>query len=153
MLTAIYIFWFWYSQYLSLIVLSFFFLWFLTDFFCYLRQALCLNWSLKSAHLYLYMVELQEAEKPTFHNYRHLVSQCPVSTLDWLSNYPHKAWVDPGKGSFTCQVNRRERKSNRNCLCSNRSPWPQYHGANWLYNKQAFLDCIVSFICVFYPPV
>ena len=28
-----------------------------------------------------------------FRNYRHFVSQCPVSTLDWLSNFPHKAWV------------------------------------------------------------
>ena len=43
-----------------------------------------------------------------FRNYRHFVSQCSVSTLDWLPNFPHKAWVDPGEGSFTCQVNRRE---------------------------------------------
>ena len=35
-----------------------------------------------------------------FRNYRHFVSQCPVSTLDWLPNFPHKAWVDPGEGSF-----------------------------------------------------
>ena len=53
--------------------------------------------------MYMYMVELHEAEAH-FHNYRHYVSQCPVSTLDWLPNFPHKAWVDPGKeeGSFTC---------------------------------------------------
>ena len=64
-----------------------------------------------------------------FRNYRHFVSQCPVSTLDWLSNFPHKAWVDPGEGLFTCQVNRREWETNRDRLCSNRSPWPLYHGA------------------------
>ena len=62
-----------------------------------------------------------------FRNYRHFVSQCPVSTLDWLPNFPHKAWVDPGEGSFTCQVNRCERESNRDRLCSNRSPWTLYH--------------------------
>ena len=60
--------------------------------------------------------------------YRHYVSWCPVSTLDWLSNFPHKAWVDPGEGSFTCQLNCREWESNRDLLCSNRSPWPLYHG-------------------------
>ena len=61
-----------------------------------------------------------------FCNYRHFVSQCAVSTLDLLPNFPHKAWVDPGEGSFTCQVNRRE-------LWSNRSPWPLSHGAlKWL---------------------
>ena len=27
-----------------------------------------------------------------------------VSALNWLSNLPHKAWVDPGEGSFACQV-------------------------------------------------
>ena len=47
------------------------------------------------------------------HNYRHYVSQCPVSPLDWLPNFPHMRmaiWVDPGEGSsiFTCQVNRYE---------------------------------------------
>ena len=36
-----------------------------------------------------------------FRNYRHYVSQCPVSTLDWLPNFPHKAWVDSGEGSLT----------------------------------------------------
>ena len=30
-----------------------------------------------------------------FRNYRHFVSQYPVSTLDWLPNFPHKAWIDP----------------------------------------------------------
>ena len=49
-----------------------------------------------------------------FRNYRYFVSQYPVSTLDWLPNFPHKAWVDPGEGSFICQVNRRERESNHN---------------------------------------
>ena len=61
-----------------------------------------------------------------FHNYRHFVSQCPVSTLDWLPNFPHKVWVDPGEGLFTCQVNHRERESNRDHLCSNRSSWSLY---------------------------
>ena len=44
---AIYILWFWYSQNLSLIVLSYkpLILWFLIDFFCYLRRVLCLKWS------------------------------------------------------------------------------------------------------------
>ena len=32
-----------------------------------------------------------------FRNYRNYVSQYPVSTLDWLPNFPHKAWVDPGE--------------------------------------------------------
>ena len=48
-----------------------------------------------------------------FCNYRHFVSQSLVSTLDWLPNFPHKTWVDPDEGSFTWQVNRRERESNR----------------------------------------
>ena len=30
----------------------------------------------------------------------------------WLPNFPHKALVDPGEGSFTYQVNRREWGSN-----------------------------------------
>ena len=33
-----------------------------------------------------------------------------------------KAWVDPGEGSFTCQVNRREWELNRDRLLSNQSP-------------------------------
>ena len=73
------------------------------------------------------MVELHEAEKPIF-TIIDTVSHCPVSTLDWLPNFPHKAWVDPGEGSFICQVNRREWESNRDRLRSNRSPWPLYHG-------------------------
>ena len=39
-------------------------------------------------------------------NCRHHVSYCPVRTLDLdldLPNFPYKAWVDPGEGSFTCQ--------------------------------------------------
>ena len=76
----------------------------------------------------MYMVELHEAEKPIF-AIIDTVCQCPVSSLDWLPNFPHKAWVDPGEGSFTCQVNRREWESNCDSLCSNRSPWPLYHSA------------------------
>ena len=69
-----------------------------------------------------------------FSNYWHFVSQCPVSTLDWLPNFPHKAWVDPREGSFTCQVNRNhEWESNRYRLCSNRSPWSLYHGAYYTH--------------------
>ena len=68
-------------------------------------------------------------------NYRHFVSQCPVSTLEWLPNFPHKAWVDPDEGSFTCQVNHREWESNRYRLCSNRSPWPLNHGAYSIMNS------------------
>ena len=55
-----------------------------------------------------YMVELQGAEKPIFaiintmYDRHYVSSQCHV----WLPNFPHKAWVDPGEGSFTCQVNR-----------------------------------------------
>ena len=44
-------------------------------------------------------------------NYRHYVSQCPVSTLEWLLNFPHKAWVNRDESSFTCQVNRRASSS------------------------------------------
>ena len=64
-----------------------------------------------------------------FRNYRHYVSCCPVSNLDWLPCFPHKVWVDPGGGSFTFQVNCRERGLNRDRPCSNRSPNPLYHGA------------------------
>ena len=44
--------------------------------------------------------------------------KCPVSALNWLPNFPHKAWVDPGEGSFTCQVNRREWGLKYDHLCN-----------------------------------
>ena len=77
-----------------------------------------------------------------FRNYRHNVSQCPVSTLNWLPNFPHKAWVDPGEGSFTCQVNRCEWESNCDCLCSNdhdhytKVPYPR----GYLYRRNVSLQ-------------
>ena len=70
-------------------------------------------------NFYFYIVELQEAEKPIFAIIDTL--KVNVSTLDRLPNFPHKAWVDQGEGSFTCQVNRCERESNRDRLCSNQS--------------------------------
>ena len=84
-------------------------------------------------------------------NYRHYVSQCPVNTLDWLPNIPHKAWVDLGEGSFTFQVNQREWESNRDRLCSNPSPWPLNHDAK-LYHRR-IIDTIHSaalFCCNFF---
>ena len=53
-----------------------------------------------------------------FPNYRHYASQCPVSILDWLPNFPHKAWVDLDKGLFTFQVNRRELSRARTAITS-----------------------------------
>ena len=56
--------------------------------------------------------EFLEQERPRSHswNYRHYVSQCPVSALDWLPNFSRKTWhkLTRGEGSFTCQVNRCE---------------------------------------------
>ena len=51
-----------------------------------------------------YMVEMQGPEKPIFIIIDTIcrVSQFLVSTLDWLPNFPHKAWVDPDGVSFTC---------------------------------------------------
>ena len=40
-----------------------------------------------------------------------------VYTLKWFPNLPHKALVDPGKGSFTCKVNRCEWDLNCDRLC------------------------------------
>ena len=59
---------------------------------------------------YLYLIESQKGEKPILT----IISQCPVSPLDGLPNFPHKTcawpWVDPDEGlcMFTCQVNRCE---------------------------------------------
>ena len=61
----------------------------------------CLKMASYAAYVYGWIAWGWEAH---FCNYRHYVSQCPVRTLNWLPNFPHKAWVDPGKVSFTCQV-------------------------------------------------
>ena len=69
-----------------------------------------------------------------FRNYSHYV--CPVGTLKWLPNFPHKAWVDPGEGSFTCQVNRYEWWWNCDRLYSSRRRRPLYHSACLLKRKK-----------------
>ena len=61
------------------------------------------------------------------HNYRHFV-RVP-QRLELNTKFPHKAWVDPGEGSFTCQVNCREWGSNCDCLCSSRRLYPLYHSS------------------------
>ena len=60
MLTTIYIYWFWYSQNLSFIVLSCkpLFLWFLINFFCYLQRALRLKWSLKISYFLNWQISI-----------------------------------------------------------------------------------------------
>ena len=83
------------------------------------------------------MVELHEAEKPILAIIDIIfVSQCPVSTLDWLPNFPHKVWVDPGEGSFTFQVSHREWESNRElhaCVAmSNNGAYETLNEALWL---------------------
>ena len=46
----------------------------------------CLKMASYAAYVYGWIAWGWEAH---FCNYRHYVSQCPVSTLDWLPNFPH----------------------------------------------------------------
>ena len=84
-------------------------------------------------------------------NCRRLRSQCPVSTLDWLPNFPHKALVDPGEGSFTCLVSCSELSGDRtviaggnfNCLPFWRFP-PAYCLVQSLKAISWFVNCIIQ---------
>ena len=81
-------------------------------------------------------------EKNFFHsnmklrNYRHYVSHCPVSTLDWLPNFHHKVWLE---GSFTCKVNRCVWGSNRDRFCSNRSPYHYTTAPNFVWCSEVLV--------------
>ena len=81
-----------------------------------------------------YMVELQKAERPILTITIDILCKYLVSTLNWLPNFPHKTWVDPGEGLFTCQVNCRKWGSSCNRLCISCRRWPPDH-----YNHNALI--------------
>ena len=49
----------------------------------------------------MYMVELHDAEKPIFA----IIDTMLVNVSSALTQFPSQGMVDPGEGSFTCQVN------------------------------------------------
>ena len=63
-----------------------------------------------------------------------LIRENNVLSAPLVDNFPHKAWVDPGEGLFTYQVNCREWGLNCNRLCSNQSPWQLYQLTQRLVN-------------------